>query len=392
MWDCIGSKTEYALNAEINGTCSDSYHDELCVLMHYSFYLESLINDSDYWFGDGNIVNNKFISSILSQILEICTIDLSVIYGSIFSSSALLTEVSDPFEVETSLGFILTETLASKRISELDLGSAPIPDDAYFATARNGGNKKYSFLALQNSIDPSEVQYDNTASGLSADNIKDAIDELAAIGGLTGTPTEVVFFDGLGVPVGSASLTWDDTGKLLDVKGSTLIGADATQRVRIGSDGTTQGLISPAVAGTDIYKLKGIYTKLNVGQLQSWVENHPDAQGLMNFVSKNQGIIASTVLIGRSDNASAGNIQSLFEHAGIIIKQGSAPNRADMDYTMYPMLVDTSGSNPSTFTPVVALRSYVRESNSTPWVFGVGTANPGLNVLLLGHHPGLTPQ
>ena len=392
MWDCIGSKTEYALNAEINGTCSDSYYDELCVLMHYSFYLESLINDSDYWFGDGNIVNNKFISSILSQILEICTIDLSVIYGSIFSSSALLTEVSDPFEVETSLGFILTETLASKRISELDLGSAPILDDAYFATARNGGNKKYSFLALQNSIDPSEVQYDNTASGLSADNIKDAIDELAAIGGLTGTPTEVVFFDGLGVAVGSASLTWDDTGKLLDVKGSTLIGADATQRVRIGSDGTTQGLISPAVAGADIYKLKGIYTKLNVGQLQSWVENHPDAQGLMNFVSKNQGIIASTVLIGRSDNASAGNVQSLFEHAGIIIKQGSAPNRADMDYTMYPMLVDTSGSNPSTFTPVVALRSYVRESNSTPWVFGVGTANPGLNVLLLGHHPGLTPQ
>jgi hypothetical protein len=391
-----GSITSGLLSSEVNGVCPEGAYKCACLLNNYIFYIQRIIDDSEYWFDEGNIETNQYISEIIAQAIKCYPgIDFTALTASAGASSALLLETSAPFSLEGGTGFILTETLASKKISELAAGSTPIPAAAESPWALSGANAKYTFLELQRSIIPSNIRKDPSSpstsfTGLTATNVTAAIEELAALSGLSGTPTHVLFFDGTGAPVGSALLTWDDAGQLLDVEGNALFG-DTTpsgQQVLVGNISGV-AVIKPQ-DGLDSSLLQGLFTTLKVAEQQSDA-SFPEAVGIASFTAHTNGKLISVWLTGDSSTADVLLSGSDFEHGGVAIYRGTSTNRAVLDFRVHGLM--RHASSPSTFTEITQLRFYVRAENSEPWLSAVaGTPNPGLHISMMGHLEGRAPE
>lgn len=389
-----GTITSNLLSAEVNGVCENGAYKCACLLNHYIFYIQRIIDDSEYWLDEGYLEDNTFVSEIIAQAIKcLPDINFSALTASAGASSALLLETSAPFSLEGGTGFILTETLSSKKISALAAGTTPVPAAAMSPWALSGANAKYTWLELQRSIIPSNIRKDPSSpstsfAGLSATNVTAAIEELASLSGLTGTATHVLFFNGSGNPVGSALLTWDDAGQLLDVIGNALIGDSGTgQQVLIGNIAGV-ALIKPQDS-LDSSLLYGLFTTFEVAQKQSDKDN-PEAVGISNFLASVNDTIVSLWLTGDSSTADVLLSASVFEHGGVVIRRGTSTNRASLDFRVHGLL--RHAASPSTFTEITQIRSYVRAEDSQPWLSAVsGTPNPGLHVTLIGHLEGRTP-
>ena len=296
-----------------------------------------------------------------------------------------------------------------------DEGKIYLPENIYRLLAKsNPVYQDVEFAQLNLSPCAIDVCYDNTTSGLAATNVQDAIDELDASidsiegdittiegdistiegdistieGFITGTYKNILYFGSDGNIAEEPAFTYDPTINQMNILGSALIGLSTTQ-VFIG---TTSGLATISPQDTaDTSLLNGLFTTLKVGQVQSWVTNHPDATAIFNSVTKNSNIDGFRTIFGRSDNADITNVTSLFEHSMVRMGQAVANNRAPYDIRFHSLLNDPASA--STFPETTQARFYIEGGDSAPWLTAVaGTPDPGLEVLALGRFESLAPQ